>query len=341
MGNNGTIIADQLRTWSNVTGATTEFDSQFTAPGVLGSVTLKAIDPSTWKQGAYYEPGWFSSDLDSLLRTLQSNSHTVILDRGLGSYLDIRQGANLNISSSLSLIVIGFFGPDYSQVSTPGFIGGGFQSFSPQGRSYIPQEVVRQNPALFSRNNSTLVKASPGVSLSALAESIQTRFPSVSIETSELPTQGTNAIIINGTLNILRLGTVFGAAAACIGVGAVSYTGFKEREKETTMIVVRGLPYRKLIGLLVAEVLPLIVYALILATVVGLITVRGDAIASSSQTFSSDYYLLLAPRRVVFPLWSQELLVAVVGLIFLGVFAPALSSARKNLSKMSRTVRFA
>jgi len=341
VGNNATLIADQLRTWGNVTATTTEFDSQFTAPGIFGSVTLKAIDPSTWKQAAYYEPGWFSSDLDGLLRTFQSNSHTVILDRGLASYLDIRQGANLTISSSLSLIVIGFFGPDYSQVSTPRLIGGGFQSFSPQGWSYIPQEVVGQNPALFSRNNSTLVKASSTVSLSALAQSIEARFPLTSIETAELPTQGTGAIITNGILNVLRLGTVFAAAAACIGVGAVSYTGFKEREKETTMIVVRGLSYRKLIGLLVAEVLPLVIYALILATAVGLITVRGDAIAASSQTFTTDYYLLLAPRRVVFPVWALEILATVVGLLFLGVLAPAFSSARKDLSKMSRTVRFA
>src|SRR6058998_2900163 len=121
----------------------------------------------------------------------------------------------------------------------------------------------------------------------------------------------------------------------------VSYTGFKEREKETTMIVVRGLSYRKLIGLLIAEVLPLIIYALILATAVGLITVRGDAIAASSQTFTTNYYLLLAPRRVVFPVWALEILATVVGLLFLGVLAPAFSSARKNLSKMSRTVRFA
>ena len=57
VGNNATLIADQLRTWGNVTATTTEFDSQFTAPGIFGSVTLKAIDPSTWKQAAYYEPG--------------------------------------------------------------------------------------------------------------------------------------------------------------------------------------------------------------------------------------------------------------------------------------------
>ena len=32
---------------------------------------------------------------------------------------------------------------------------------------------------------------------------------------------------------------------------------------------------------------------------------------------------------------------AIIGLLFLGVFLPAITAARKDLSKMSRTVRFA
>ncbi len=345
VGHNATLIANQLRGWGNITGTTAEFDSQFNAAGVPGSITFKAIDPLTWRQGAYYEPEWFSSDVDGLLQTLQAYSHSVILDRGLASYLGIKQGANLTISSSpsLSLIVIGFFGPDYTQVSQPGVIVGGFQSFNPLGWSYIPQALVSENPSLLATTNSTLVKASSAVSLSDLSQSIQKAYPSTSIETAQLVTQGQDAgaIITNGMLNVLRLGIVFAAAAACIGVGAVSYTGFKEREKETTMLAVRGLSYRRLMGLLVAEVLPLVLFALILATAVGLITVRGDALASTSQTFFIDYYQLLAPRRVVFPLWSMETLALVIGLLFLGVLVPALASARKDLSKMSRTVRFA
>ena len=237
--------------------------------------------------------------------------------------------------------MIGFFGPDYSQISSPFVTTGGFQSFSPIGWSYISQAIVGQYPSIFNTQNITLVKASPSVSLSDLSHSIEAAYPNTNVETAQVATQGVDGIITNGRLNVLRLGTVFAAAAACIGVGAVSYTGFKEREKETTMIAVRGLSYRRLIGLLISEVLPLVIFALILATVVGLITVRGDALASSSPTFNFDYYLLLAPRRVVFPFWSQETLGIIIGLLFLGILVPAFLSARKDLSRMSRTVRFA
>lgn len=342
-GQNATMIAQQLRAWSNITGATPEFEAGFNLPSSGFGIRLKAIDPQTWRQGAYYEPEWFSSDVGALLQTLQSDSHTVIIDRGLASYYAIRLGENLTISqlpASLDLRVIGFFGPDYSRPSQP-FVTGGFSSFYPQGWSYVSQTLISQYPALFSTTNSVLVKAASSVLPQDLANSIQRAYPSTSVQAAQVAPQDAGGIVSRGILNVLRLGTVFAAAAACIGVGTVSYAGFKEREKETTMIAVRGLSYRQIFGLLVTEVLPLVLYALILAVTVGLITVRGDIAALNSQNFSPDFYSLLAPRRLIFPPSSQTTLTVIVGLLLVGVFLPAIVFARKDLSKMSRTVRFA
>ena len=104
------------------------------------------------------------------------------------------------------------------------------------------------------------------------------------------------------------------------------------------MIAVRGLSYRQILALLVTEVLPLVIFAVILATIVGLIVVRGDTLASSS--LDTSYNTLLAPRRVIFPFWALSNILSIVGLMLLGVFIPAFAFARKNLSRMSRTVRF-
>jgi ABC-type antimicrobial peptide transport system permease subunit len=244
-----------------------------------------------------------------------------------------------------------FFGPDYSQQSQGQPFG--YSYFQPEGWSFVPLSLFTQNPAI-SGINSVLVKAEPGVSFTDLASSIQKAYPSLAVRTAQDITQGpgpvvsnggpasiqtAGAVIANGTQNVLRLGTVFAGLAASIGIGAVAYTGFKEREKENTMLAVRGLSYKQMLGLLVTEVLPLAIFALILATAVGLITVRGDSLAQNSLTPS--YASLLAPRRVVFPLWALENVLAIIGLLFLGVFLPAITAARKDLSKMSRTVRFA
>jgi ABC-type lipoprotein release transport system permease subunit len=347
IGNNASLIANELRAWSNVTGATPEMQFTVVIPGLFSnSIVLRGIDPGTWRQAASYEPEWFTggTNMDGLFQQLATNNNTVILDHGVASYLSLTLGSTVVIQNSsqntLSLRLIGFFGPDYSHQSGPGF---GFnQGFFPQGWSYIPLPLINQYPSFFhTTTNTTLVKAASGVSLSNLSSSINRKYPSAIIETTQVSNNDPTAIISNGVLNVLRLGTVFAAAAACIGLGAVTYTGFKEREKETTMISVRGLSYRGLLGLLLTEIVPLVIFGLILGIVVGLITVRGDAMAASLQSFSVNFYDLLSPRRVVFPVWSQLQLGAIIGLLLLGVFLPVILAARKNLSKMSRSVRFA
>ena len=346
-----TLVASQLRGWSNITGATPEFDTTVSLSS-RASLQVKAIDPTTWRQGAYYEADWFTGNIDTVFQNLKDNSQAIVLDRGVASYYNILQGGTVSVNQTVSLTVISFFGPDYSQQSSGQPFG--FSYFQPEGWSFIPSSFVTQHPNLFSGTSIVLVKAGPGVSFADLASSIRRAYPSLAISTTQDYTLGTGpvvsngvqasvqsagAVISNGTQNVLRLGTVFAGLAASIGVGAVAYTGFKEREKETTMLAVRGLSYKQMLGLLVTEVLPLVIFALILATAVGLITVRGDSLAQNSLT--PNYSSLLAPRRVVFPLWASENILAIIGLLFLGVFLPAITAARKDLSKMSRTVRFA
>src|SRR6266704_2950544 len=334
----------------NLTGATPESDNTLSLSS-RASITIKAIDPATWREAAYYEPEWFSGNINTVFQNMQSNSQTIVLDHGLASYYSIQQGGTVIVSQNVSLTVISFFGPDYSQQSQGQPFG--YSYFLPEGWSFVPLNLFKQNPSI-SGTNSVLVKAGPGVSFTDLASSIRKAYPALAVSTAQDLTQGTGtavpngaqasaqnagAVIANGTQNVLRLGTVFAGLAASIGIGAVAYTGFKEREKETTMLAVRGLSYKQMLGLLVTEVLPLVIFALILATAVGLITVRGDSLAQNSLT--TNYASLLAPRRVVFPLWASENILAIVGLLFLGVFLPAITAARKDLSNMSRTVRFA
>jgi ABC-type antimicrobial peptide transport system permease subunit len=328
---NATLIADQLRIgWSNITGATPEADfSQYFYP--YGSLQIRAIDPNTWRQGAYYEPGWFTGSLDGTFAEMAANNQTLVLDRGVASYYSIPIESRLNFSTTVSASVIGFFGPDYSQSTS---------SFQPEGWSFIPIKLLAENiTQSSSTTNIVLAKVAPGVSLSQIAQSLQRAYPSLTVSTSQVANTGVQGVVNAGSQNVLRLGTAFAGLAASIGVGTVAYTGYKEREKEITIAAVRGLSYRQLAGLLITEFLPLVVYALILASAVGLIVVWGDAQAQNS--LNSSYLSLLEPRRVVFPLWASENILGIVALLLAGVFIPAAFAARKDLSKMSRTVRFA
>ncbi|HEX9613091.1 MAG TPA: ABC transporter permease [Candidatus Bathyarchaeia archaeon] len=331
---NATLIANQLRGWNNITGATAESD--FSGTATAGGIQVKAIDPLTWRQGAYYEPNWFTGDINAVFTTMTGNNHTMVLDHGVASYYSFPVGTTIILySGSINASVISYFGPDYSQSS-----GGPFgRSFTPEGWSFIPIGLIRPNATLFNPSNIVLVKASPNVSLAQLSLSLQAAYPNLTITTAQVATQGVAGVINAGTQNVLRLGTAFAALAASIGVGTIAYTGYREREKEITMIAVRGLSYRQLAGLLITEFLPLVIFALILATTVGLVVVWGDALGQNS--LDQSYLGMLAARRVIFPFWATANILVIVALILAGVFIPAATAARKDLSKMSRTVRFA
>jgi len=310
---NATLIANQLRGWSNITGATAESD--FSGTATAGGIQIKVIDPLTWRQGAYYEPNWFTGDVNAVFTTMTGNNHTMVLDHGVASYYSFSIGTTIVLYyGSINASVISYFGPDYSQSS-----GGPFsRSFSPEGWSFVPIGLIRPNATLFNPTNIVLVKASPNVSLTQLALSLQAAYPSLTVTTAQVATQGVPGVINAGTQNVLRLGTAFAALAASIGVGTIAYTGYREREK---------------------EFLPLVIFALILATAVGLIVVWGDALGQNS--LNQSYLGILAARRIVFPLWASANILVIVALVLAGVFIPALTAARKDLSKMSRTVRFA
>ncbi len=341
---NATTIVQQITAWSNVTAATPEIENSFNTPSQGVQMQIRAVDPVRWPDAAYYEDGWFSTNPRTLFDTMKSDNSTIILERAVATHYDIKEGGNVTIPDSsgtpVNLRVIGFFGPDYTASAFTNPFGASF--FQPIGWSYVPLGVANLHPTLFtSPQYSVLVKAR-NASSDKLATSIQTAYPLTSVQSSSLSSssQTVSGSIFSGLLNVLRLGTIFAAAAAGIGVGTVAYTGFKEREKETTMISVRGLSYRQLLGLLITEVLPLVIFALALAAVVGIITVRGDNLALDSFS-NQDFYALLSPRRIVFPLAEQMILGSIIGLLLLGVFLPAIFSARKDLSKVSRTVRFA
>src|SRR2546428_122772 len=142
------FVANQLRTWNNITGATPEFDTSVTLSSRAGFLQVKAIDPATWRQGAYYETDWFGGNIDADFQNLQSNTQSIVLDRGVASHYNILQGGTVSANQTVNLTVINFFGPDYSQQSSRQPFS--FSYFQPEGWSFVPLSLVSQYPTLFS-----------------------------------------------------------------------------------------------------------------------------------------------------------------------------------------------
>jgi len=104
-------------------------------------------------------------------------------------------------------------------------------------------------------------------------------------------------------------------------------------------MAVRGVSYRQLLGILLMESLPIVLFSIVLGTVVGLINIRGNALALNNLFLGQSFQEALIPYRVVIPPWVQLTLAAIFGSILFSVILPALLEARKTSEKMTRMVR--
>src|SRR5207245_8398253 len=103
----------------------------------------------------------------------------------------------------------------------------GSSFFQPLGWSYVPLGVVGLHPTFFAAPQYSVLVKAKNTSTDKLASSIQDAYPLTSVKSSSPSSSsqnGTNSIL-RGILNVLRLGTIFAAAAAGLRVGTVPYSG--------------------------------------------------------------------------------------------------------------------
>ncbi len=334
-------LANQLSRWGNVTGATPEIGLS----SGFGSQS-RAIDPTGWRGAAYHEDGWFTGQGENtMFDALRDDARTIILEKGVASRLGLSIGDSFTLTldggTPYSMRIVGFFGPDTAQAQVLG--GPVVLPVFGSGWSYVPLQFWQMLPGEPASSSRVLVDARNGVNATLLGESIQKLSSGYTIRTTEREldqlNSGAGGDIFQGILDVFRLGTVFAGLAASIGVGTVTYASFREREKETTIMAVRGVSYRQLLGILLIESLPIVIFSLALGTVIGLINVRGNALALNSLFLGQSFEAALAPYRLVLPNW----VLATLGILFastlLAVILPAIVEARKSSEKMTRTVR--
>lgn len=334
-------LATQLSQWSNVTAATPEI-------GLFSSFgsQARAIDPVGWRAAAYHEHEWFTGQGENaIFEALGNDPRTIILEKGVASRLQLSIGETFALTvstgTSYSMRVVGFFGPDTSQAQVlggpviPSIFGGGW--------SYVSLQFWQSLPGGPFSSSRTLVNAGQSVNATVLGESIQDLSSEYSVRVAERElNQVSNAPgtdIFQGILDVFRLGVVFAGLAASVGVGTVTYASFREREKETTIMAVRGVSYGQLLGILLMESLPIVVFSLVLGTAVGLLNVHGWNLSLNSIFLGQSFEAALAPYRVVLPAWVLVTLAILFGSILSAVIIPALMEARKTSEKMTRMVR--
>jgi len=296
---------------------------------------IRAIDPEKWLSVAYYENEWFSgNDVAAAFEQMKANNQTVILDRNLAKSLERNVGDNitLNFDSVMTVMtVVGFFGPEVTQQYSLGQYQYSTESFW----SYIPLGLYESLAPEVYGSPSVMVKLEPnGNWKSVVSEILDFEDIGYVYSAPEQLETYQGDLTLTGSLNIQRIGVIFSILAASVATGLATLVSLQERKKEVSIMSARGLSFKQLATMLLAENLAIMVFAAFLGVVVGLIVARGN-IAASNMTMSYS----LVTHRMTFPPDAILLLSVCLILTFASAIVPVVLLTKKYISKMERIVR--
>jgi ABC-type antimicrobial peptide transport system permease subunit len=334
---NASGIANRIENeLSEVASATLEYSLSGTLPSQYYSNQIRAVDPDKWLSTAYYETEWFSgNDAVTAFQQMRMDNRTIILERNIAKSLGKKVGDDVTLTiggSTLELKIVGFFGPEVTQqqyfTQTYEYAVGTFWS-------YVPIGFYESLDGSLSPSTRILVKLKSGADGKSVAFEIL-NFDNVSYVRSvaeELETRQSD-LVLTGSLNIQRIGVVFSILAASIATGLATLVSLQERKRETSIMNVRGLSFKQLVTMLLAENLAVVVFSAVLGIVVGLIVVRGN-VAGSNLVLSSS----LVTHRMVFPPDAIILLSTCLILVFASAIFPVILLTKRYISKIERIVR--
>jgi ABC-type antimicrobial peptide transport system permease subunit len=149
----------------------------------------------------------------------------------------------------------------------------------------------------------------------------------------ELIQQQESNLMTTGTLSIQRLGVAFGILAASVGAALVSFICLKERQREASIMSVRGLSFRQLVLVLLTENLAVVIFAVLLGTLAGLIITYGTVASFNAMSG------VIVSKRLVFPIDAVLTMLAYIGLVFASTIIPVVLMAKRYGSRLERVVR--
>jgi len=319
-----------------VQNATIEYSFSAVPPsGRLFGVSVKAVEPDSWLNSAYYEGGWFSgNDVAAAFNLLKTKNNTIILERSLAKRYSLDVGGSISLGfgsmneKNRVFEIVGFFGPEQDT-----------EQFDPVYSiywSFASDTLYEEVRNYTSSSSRILLKLNRGANGTQVAEIIRDiGEPNISYVQSfaEQWKQSQSDVIKMGSLDIQRLGIVFAVLAASVGTALVSTVSMRERSREAAMMSVKGLSYKQLLTMFLTENMALVVFSLVLGAVVGIITLNGNISALDTMTTS------LVRHRLVFTLDTVLMLTSCAGLILASTILPILIMARNYVTNLERMVR--
>ncbi len=303
------------------------------------SLKLVAVSPQEWLHTAYYESDWFSgNDVTTAFQQISAEANTIILEKTVAENLNLGIGDSITLwigYETMSLAVVGFFGPRFIRSPQPIFSPNTYQSSSLW--SYVSINIYHSLDEGLSASGKILVKLETpanGVNVATQIRALESSDISyVSSVEEKLEAQGSD-LQLSGSKIVQRIGVIFTIVAASVATTLVALVSLQERKKEVTIMSIRGLSFKQLMTVVLLENLATTVFAVGLGVVVGLVVLHGSIAALNTVQYSTP-----VTRRIVFSLDAVLTLLIALILVFSSSLLPVIAVTKRYISKLDRIVR--
>ncbi len=139
------------------------------------------------------------------------------------------------------------------------------------------------------------------------------------------------------TLDIQSFGLIFAVISASVGTALIAIVSLKERNREATLMSVRGLSYRQLVWMFLTESMAIITFAAILGVVVGVIIVYGTVAMANNS--AGIYSVSLVTQRLIFPADAVATIGTYALLIYASTIGAIIVMSYQYVTKLEKMVR--
>jgi ABC-type antimicrobial peptide transport system permease subunit len=287
----------------------------FTPDTSLGSLPVRGIDPLTWRNSAYISEG-FVDDL-SVFESMGATDNGALIERGAGEALGLRVNNTMLIQKSsrtYPVSIVGFFGKEVGENWVPS-----------NPIMYVNNVFLKQIKERYIDQRRIIVKLEPGVdhvTMKSALENVDQDVQRVDIAAVNLENTLEN-ILLSGPKQIQVLGTYFAGLVASIGIVLIISTMLRSRNKELTIMSIRGYSPKQMAITLLIENLGMDIFAIALGFFVGLFSLYGIVnLLNNTLAFIFSY-------RVVFPTQVVIRLGVIVGLILISTIIPIVMAVNR------------
>lgn len=297
---------------------------------IAAVLDIRAINVSEWLDVAYWEPGWISG-LPPLaaFELLGDENQTIILEKehAVGYGVDIGDQFSVQFSSMGSyhpLTIVGYMGPDPEYYQDP---WGGGMWLAQDTWSYVPIELVEEFSNETDPTGHILVTLDSPINNAAAIQAIEALDDVLDVDSAITNIEEYNAnVLLSSTTNMMQMGVIFALLLASVGTFVIIYLTLRERRTTTALMSARGMTYSQTVIILMAEILTIMMFAILIGYAVGLIIYYG-LVSGGTTSFEPQ---LLVPQFLAPSFLGMFLLQTglITGMLMLATLIPILIEAR-------------